>query len=451
MDSICRAATSRVDGHSAVVDVSSAGRWRTRSLRPAGKPGLRLIGFVALALASFGAALAQPADDFGVTSRTPPAAPSVNPGPRYSPRLRVWQGIPSIERTARGRLWATWYGGPIIEGQRGEGNYAVLVTSDDDGRTWSPPVAVYDATPFFGGITLDPHLWIDPAGRLWWFVNRVLPVKDPNGAYSVWGFCTDDADVPAPKWHAPVFAGYGSALNKPTVLSNGDWLRPVDTFDKTDPERTRFWVSRDRGKSFSFLAKTPIKEGSFSEQMVVERRDGSLLAFSRALYGIAQFESFDRGATWKNDRPFTTERGVNARFHFRRLKSGAWLLVLNDDPKVRTRMTALLSEDEGRTWPHRLLLDDRALVTYPDGTEAVNGFIYLIYDHGRYVKDEQEILFAKITEADIKAGKLVNPDSRLRQLINRLADHGGGVRTTNEMRKARDEHEKRLAEAAAKK
>lgn len=404
---------------------------------------------VSLFLLAHALAPAQSPEAFGASNLTPPVLNTL-PGPRYSARLRVWQGIPSIERTAQGRLWATWYGGPIIEGQRGEGNYALLVTSDDDGRTWSKPVAVFDATPFFGGITLDPHLWIDPTGRLWWFVNRVLPVNDPNGPYSVWGFCTTNPDAPVPTWQAPVFAGYGSALNKPTVLSNGDWLRPVDTFDKADPTRTRFYVSRDQGKSFSFLSKTPIKEGSFSEQMVVERRDGSLWALTRALYGIAQVESFDRGATWRNDRPFTTERGVNARFHFRRLRSGALLLVLNDDPKVRTRLTALLSEDEGRTWPHALLLDDRALVTYPDGTEGANGTIYLIYDHGRYVKDEQEILFAKITEADIKAGKLVNPDSKLRQVINRLADHGGGVRVTNEMRKARDEHEKAAAAHAAR-
>lgn len=399
-----------------------------------------------LLLASGLLALAQAPGDFGVDSRTPPAGPNVHPGPRYWPRLRFWQGIPSIERTANGRLWATWYAGPIIEGQRGEGNYALLVTSDDDGRTWSQkPVAVFDATPFFGGITLDPHLWIDPAGRMWWFVNRVLPTsKDPNGTYSVWGFCTDDPDSPTPRWQAPVFAGYGSALNKPVVLANGDWLRPVDTFDREDPERTRFWLSRDQGRSFSFLSRTPVKDGSFSEQMIVQRRDGSLLALSRALYGIAQFESADGGTTWGNHRAFTTERGVNARFHFRRLKSGALLLVLNDDPKVRTNMTALLSLDEGRTWPHRLLLDDRALVTYPDVTEGTNGFLYVIYDHGRYVKDEQEILFATITEADIKAGQVVNPQSRLRQLINRLADHGGGVRETNETRKLRDEHEKIL-------
>jgi hypothetical protein len=395
---------------------------------------------ICILLICAGFVAAQAPEEFGVSTETPPSL-QLDPGPRYWSRLRMWQGIPSIERTARGRLWATWYGGPIIEGANGAGNYAVLVTSNDDGRTWSNPVAVYDASTFFDGVTLDPHLWIDPQGHMWWFVNRNLQVANPNGTFSVSGFRTENPDDPKPKWHSPVFAGYGSALNKPTVLSNGDWLRPVDTFIKSDPERTRFYISRDQGKSFTFLAKAPIKDGSFSEHMIVERRDGSLLALSRALYGIAQIESTDGGATWHNDRPFTRERGVNARFHFRRLKSGALLLVLNDHPKSRTNMTAMLSTDEGQTWPHKLLLDDRELVSYPDAVEGSNGFLYITYDRGRYAKGQQEILFAKITEADIQAGKLTNGQSRLRQVINRLADHGGGVHVTDETKKLRKEHE----------
>jgi hypothetical protein len=388
----------------------------------------------------------QSPEEFGVTTSTPPAL-NLDPGPRYWARLRMWQGIPSIERTEKGRLWATWYCGPIIEGGTGEGNYSVLVTSDDDGKTWSKPVAVYDAMPLFGGFTLDPHLWRDPQGRMWWFVNRNLAVKDPNGTFSVWGFCTDNPESSRPKWNPPVLAGFGSALNKPTVLSNGDWIRPADTFDKNDPLRARFYISRDQGKSFSFLSKTPIKDGSFSEQHVVERKDGSLLMLSRTTYGIAQAESFDGGVTWQNDRPFTTERGVNARFFVRRLKSGALLMVVNDHPKERTNMTAMLSNDDGKTWPHKLLLDDRAGVTYPDGVEGTNGFLYVIYDHGRYTKGEQEILFAKITEADIVAGKLANENSRLRQVVNRLADEGGGVRVTNESRKMKQEFEKSRGKA----
>ncbi|MBT4816316.1 MAG: exo-alpha-sialidase, partial [Lentisphaerae bacterium] len=47
---------------------------------------------------------------------------------------RQFQGIPGIERTAGGRLWATWYTGGVNEGPQ---NFAVLVTSTDDGLTWT--------------------------------------------------------------------------------------------------------------------------------------------------------------------------------------------------------------------------------------------------------------------------------------------------------------------------
>jgi hypothetical protein len=90
-------------------------------------------------------------------------------------------------------------------------------------------------------------------------------------------------------------------------------------------------------------------------------------------------------------------------------------------------------------------LDDRPSVSYPDGVEAANGFLYLTYDRGRYTKDEQEILFAKITEADIRAGKFVNPASKLRQLINRLADTGGGVRISREPQEMLKEFEGQVA------
>jgi hypothetical protein len=108
------------------------------------------------------AATTLSADDFGVTTLTPPVL-NVDLGPKYWPRMRMWQGIPSIERTAKGRLWATWYAGPLSDGSGG--NHAVLVASGNDGRTWSNPIAVYDPTPFFDGNTGDPNLWIDPQGR----------------------------------------------------------------------------------------------------------------------------------------------------------------------------------------------------------------------------------------------------------------------------------------------
>jgi hypothetical protein len=50
-------------------------------------------------------------------------------------------------------------------------------------------------------------------------------------------------------------------------------------------------------------------------------------------------------------------------------------------------------------------------------TEDDSGNIYVTYDFGRY--EEREILMAKITEADILAGKIVTPSSYLKRVVNR--------------------------------
>jgi hypothetical protein len=46
------------------------------------------------------------------TTRLPPPARIVtDPGPEYAALARRFQGIPSLARSPKGRLWATWYGG----------------------------------------------------------------------------------------------------------------------------------------------------------------------------------------------------------------------------------------------------------------------------------------------------------------------------------------------------
>ena len=59
--------------------------------------------------------------------------------PEFQTVNRRFQGIPSIERTQRGRLFACFYGGELEEKA---GNYAVGAISDDDGLTWKEPYCV---------------------------------------------------------------------------------------------------------------------------------------------------------------------------------------------------------------------------------------------------------------------------------------------------------------------
>ena len=78
-------------------------------------------------------------------------------------------------------------------------------------------------------------------------------------------------------------------------------------------------------------------------------------------------------------------------------------------------MTAALSEDDGATWPYKLVLDEREGISYPDAVEA-DGYIYAIYDRNRY--SDQEIIMAKFTETDIMAGKIMDPASRLQIIVS---------------------------------
>ena len=92
----------------------------------------------------------------------------------------------------------------------------------------------------------------------------------------------------------------------------------------------------------------------------------------------------------------------------------------------------MLSEDECKTWKYKLLLDERAGVSYPDAKECDDGYIYVTYDRERGANlnsiDEvyskaREVLFAKITENDIMSGTVVDAGSKLRCIISKLGKY----------------------------
>jgi hypothetical protein len=154
--------------------------------------------------------------------------------------------------------------------------------------------------------------------------------------------------------------------------------------------------------------------------MFVELRDGRIWGLIRTRYGIGEIFSKDQGKTWTRGEDSKLTTSTNSRFFIRRLASGKLLKVTNEGPD-RSKLTAILSDDDGKTWGAGLLLDERERVSYPDGCEDAAGTIWIIYDRER--KAEGEILLARITEADIAAGKLTRPASRLKMPVNRT----GGV------------------------
>jgi AraC-like DNA-binding protein len=349
---------------------------------------------------------------------------------KYSSNNRIWQGIPSIEVTEKGRIFITFYSGGTKEEV---GNFSMVIFSDN-GVDFSEPIAVAYKE---NNRCYDPCLWIDPCGRLW-FTWAESPER-----YAVYGAICEDPDAESLVWSEPFEIGGEVMMNKPTVLNTGEWLFPAAVwtermFDvigiKASPEKDRrafAYKSVDNGKSFQKLGGVDMPKRSFDEHMILELNDGRLAMYVRTEYGIGVAYSYDRGKNWTRGENSKIP-GPCSRFFIRRLKSGRILLVNHYNFKGRNNLTALLSEDDGATWSHRLLLDGRSSVSYPDAVEADDGYIYITYDRERgcfkrsldtAYADAREILYAKITEADIVAGELVDSGSRLAVVASKLGKY----------------------------
>lgn len=90
------------------------------------------------------------------------------------------------------------------------------------------------------------------------------------------------------------------------------------------------------------------------------------------------------------------------------------------DLDQRAGAKVYVSDDSGETWKGGLILEERAC-SYPDGFQAPDGTISIIYDHAR--RAAKMILMARFNEEDILAGRFASP--RAKQHI--LVDQGTGV------------------------
>ena len=352
----------------------------------------------------------------------------------FSSAHRFWQGIPGLEVTKKGRIFSTFYSGGYKEGVN---NFVVLLKSDDDGKTFSEPIAVAYVKD---KRCYDEMIWIDPLGRLWW----TWSYADVQGKEGVYGTICQDPDADELCWGEVFFIGKYVLMNKPIVLSTGDWLFPIAIWRK-DLKIPGVWANTakditgayaykcvDKNQTFLRLGGATVPERGFDEHMIFEKKNGQLAMFVRTAYGIGVSYSFDQGHTWSEGQD-SKLKGPSSRFFIRRLKSGRVLLVNHYNFEGRNNLTALLSEDDGETWKYSLLLDERSDISYPDGVETENGYIYITYDRERgdfygnsleelnkKPKSAREILFAKFTEEDIIAGKIVDKNSKLKQVISKV-------------------------------
>jgi predicted neuraminidase len=364
----------------------------------------------------------------------PLASVITEPGPQYADTARSRQGIPGIERAKGGRLWATWYSGDTGEGDMG--NYALAATSGDDGRTWSKPALVIQGPS--GTRVGDPLPWIDPKGRLWIFYTQFTkrsPELGTSEFKATFAIRTGEPDSEKPMWSAPLLVAEGGILFGKPLVRAGGWLAPFCVngsppwLAQTQGKETSVLLTTDEGVSWHWQGGTAVGKAlwSFSEATLAPRRDGSICMVIRTTKGLYESDSPDDGRTWSEALPMPGFAGPATRAHVRRLASGAFLLIYHDSAKAKPALeclTAWLSDDEGRTWPHKLVLDERPRVSYPDATQSPDGRIFIVYDHGRYESGEKQVLVGIVREEDIRAGKIRAPDSATKLVVNQCSAYG---------------------------
>ncbi len=357
---------------------------------------------------------------------------NTSPLPKYDYDQLDYGMTIGIARTPGGRLYACW-----VAGEDGPKAFFVLNRSDDDGETWSKPCLVIDMhdsarLPVPRG-TLVGNLWTDPNGKLHLFFSQSMTQFD--GRAGSWEAVCENPDAEKPAWSAPRRIWHGFTLNKPTVLSTGEWLLPVSlnrsggygpfrgAFKDLDPLRgANVFCSTNQGATWERRSCVAYPNPCWDEHMFVERKDGTLWMLARTSKGIMQSASSDRGKTWSEPTAPESIRQPAARFHIRKLASGRLLLVKHGDTAdttegKRNKLKAFLSEDDGKTWLGGLMLDERNGVSYPDGFQGPDGTLYISYDWNRSTNGE--ILLARFTEEDILAGKLTGPKSKLQMLISK--------------------------------
>jgi hypothetical protein len=365
----------------------------------------------------------------------------IRPVPPYlQDSARKFQAAPSITISHNGRLWVSLFTGGNTEGID---NAIVVISSGDGGKTWSKPLFALDIK---GPLRfLDPGFWTDPAGQIWLFYGQLYGFWDGRGG--LWAIHPENPDDENTRWSGPRRLCDGYLKNKPLVTSAGRWVVPVEflfcppavafcgapvaerdkkfIFSMSELNGANVFTSEDKGSSFTFCsqAHVPQKDRSCYEHMIVEKRDGAFWMLIRTNYGIGESFSYDRGRTWTEVKPSKIQN-PSSRFFFGRLKSGKLLLVKNgpvDKRYTRSHITAFLSSDEGRSWEGGLVLDERERVSYPDVVQDQSGIIYVVHDRERTVGEggAREIVFHRITEDDIGAGKLVSPESALKIVANK--------------------------------
>lgn len=320
---------------------------------------------------------------------------------RFSSEGRLWQSAPSAAITEGGRIFCV-YSADNTGADELNTNYSVCTYSDNNGQDYELAFYAYHNHEVRMSETL---LFMSPDGVLYHFWTQSYNYFDARGG--IWCCICENPDADFPEFGEPRRICDGFMAHTPTVLRDGKWLFPASIWTHIpseihpfpEYEKASIWESVDKGNTLTYVGGTYDSDPSFTENTVYETLEGKLVMLFRTKKGINRSESEDYGKNWTDAEPFVLP-SPSSRFMVSRFPTGTLLIVTHYKFEGRDHLTALISNDDGNSFSHSLLLDERSDVSYPSGNMTKDGRVVLAYDRER--TGAREILLASFTEDDIR-------------------------------------------------
>ena len=291
-----------------------------------------------------------------------------------------------------GGFIAAWFGGT----EERHPDVGIWTSFYENGE-WSEPVEVANGVqndslryptwnPVLFKPTVGPLLLfykVGPSPREWW---GMLMTSDDNGR----------------TWSEPRKLGNNDAIghllgpvkNKPIELKDGTILCPssieIEEGDK-DKWMVHFELTQDFGKTWSVIG--PINDGiefSAIQPSILQYQDGKMQILCRTRQRvIAQSWSSDNGKTWSK-MTATELPNPNAGTDAVTLKDGRQLLVYNhaindgEYPKGREVLNVAISSD-GKEWKPVITLEkSEGEFSYPAVIQSSDGMVHITYTYQRF-------------------------------------------------------------------
>lgn len=298
----------------------------------------------------------------------------------------------SFTELRSGDLYLAYYGG---EGEYAQATTVFGMRRAKGSRQWTEPTPIA-RSPFYS--MGNPVVWQAPDDVVWLFF-----VVRPGATWSSSRIMAKISRDEAATWSEPFVITWEAGTmvrGRPIALANGNYLLPIyhETGEDTEfvpPHTTSLFLHFDpKTRQWTESARIRSRMGNL-QPAVVQIRENHLLALCRRGGDyepgkdgyVVRSESRDGGRTWSPGEE-TEFPNPNAAVELIRLRNGHLLFIFNDSMTDRTPLTAAVSTDHGRTFPHRRnLAEGPGSFAYPTALQGADGKI-----HVTFTADERTVI-----------------------------------------------------------